>query len=46
VREAYRETPPELGAADNAISRALALHFRPLIVNGTPRQMEAVVALP
>lgn len=46
VREAYRETPPELGAADNAISRALALHFKPLIVNGTPRQMEAVVALP
>lgn len=44
VREAYRDGVTAL--QDGAAERALTLRFKPLIVDGAPRQMEATVAVP
>jgi hypothetical protein len=46
VREAYRDSADQLGQQDVAVARALSLKFKPLIVDGAPRQMEAPLALP
>jgi hypothetical protein len=46
VREAYRDNSDQLGLQDAAVARALTLKFKPLIVDGAPRQMEAQLALP
>jgi len=46
VREAYRDTTDQFGLQDAAVARALTLRFKPLIVNGAPRQMEAPILLP
>jgi hypothetical protein len=46
VREAYRERAVGGPAPDIAEARALTLRFKPLIVEGAPRQMEAVIGLP
>jgi hypothetical protein len=46
VREAYAEGAGGNGAQYGAVARALALRFKPLLVNGVPRQMEAEVVVP
>jgi hypothetical protein len=46
VREAYRERAIGSPAPDIAEARALGLRFKPLIVDGAPRQMEAVISVP
>jgi hypothetical protein len=46
VREAYWDGPGGNEAQQAAIARAKALRFKPLIVDGAPRQMEATIALP
>ena len=46
VREAYAESAGGNGAQDGAVARALALRFKPLVVNGAPRQMEAEIVVP
>ena len=46
VREAYAEGSGEGLAQDAALIRALALRFKPLIVGGVPRQMEAAISVP
>ncbi len=46
VREAYRSPSDHYGAEQAALVRAFTLHFKPLIVDGAPRQMEALVYLP
>ena len=46
VREAYRDSSDSFGLQDVALARALTLKFRPLIVNGVPRQMEAPLVMP
>jgi hypothetical protein len=46
VREAYRDNSDQFGLQDAAVARALTLKFKPLIVDGAPRQMEAPLALP
>ena len=46
VREAYRNSSDQFGLQDAAVSRALTLKFKPLIVDGAPRQMEAALAMP
>jgi hypothetical protein len=46
VREAYRDKIDQFGLTDAAVARALTLKFKPLIVNGVARQMEAPISLP
>ena len=46
VREAYRDPSDQYGLQSAALFRALTLHFKPLIVDGAPRQMEAPLFLP
>jgi hypothetical protein len=46
VREAYRDNADQFGLQDAALSHALTLQFKPLIVNGAPRQIEAPLLLP
>jgi hypothetical protein len=46
VREAYRNIADQFHQQDAAIFHALNLKFKPLIVNGTARQMEAPFAMP
>jgi hypothetical protein len=46
VREAYRDKNDQFGLQDAAVARALTLKFKPLIVDGAPRQMEAALAMP
>ena len=46
VREAYVENSSENGAQYGAVARALSLHFKPLTVDGAPRQMEATIVVP
>jgi hypothetical protein len=46
VREAYRDSTDQFGLQDAAVARALTLKFKPLIVDGAPRQMEAPLLLP
>jgi hypothetical protein len=46
VREAYVESSSGNGAQYGAVARALAMHFKPLVVDGAPRQMEATVVVP
>jgi hypothetical protein len=41
VREAYCESPGNLGLQDPAVVRALTLRFKPLLINGVPQQMQA-----
>lgn len=46
VREAYRSPSDHYGIEKAALVRALTLHFKPLIIDGAPRQMEALLYLP
>ena len=47
VREAYSDSAEHDRAQDDAtIARALALQFKPLLINGVPQQMETTLALP
>jgi hypothetical protein len=46
VREAYRDKSDQFGLQDAAVARALTLKFKPLIVDGAARQMEAPLAMP
>jgi hypothetical protein len=46
VREAYRDKSDQFGLQDAAVARALTLKFKPLIIDGAPRQMEAPLAMP
>ena len=49
VREAYPDNPSnadQFGLQKSEIARALTLKFKPLIVNGAPRQIEASLILP
>ena len=46
VREAYRDNADQFGLQNAALAHALLLQFKPLIVNGVPRQMEAPLVLP
>jgi hypothetical protein len=46
VREAYAEGAGGNGAQYSAVARALALRFKPLMVDGVPRQMEAELSVP
>jgi hypothetical protein len=46
VREAYPENADVYGEHHAAIARAMTLHFKPLMVNGVPQQMEAPLELP
>lgn len=46
VREAYRSPSDHYGFEKAALLRAFTLRFRPLIVNGAARQMEALLYLP
>jgi hypothetical protein len=50
VREAYRDNSNHMSmqssTSDPAAARALALKFRPYLVNGVPQQMESTIALP
>lgn len=46
VREAYADSTGGSGAQYGAVGRALALHFKPLVVDGAPRQMEATIVVP
>ena len=45
VREAYRDNSDHFGLQDAAVAHALTLRFKPLVVNGVPRQMEAPFAM-
>jgi hypothetical protein len=45
VREAYRNTTDQFGLTDGAVARAMKLKFKPLIVGGVARQMEAPILL-
>jgi hypothetical protein len=45
VREAYRNTIDQFGLTDAAVARAMKLKFKPLIVDGVARQMEAPILL-
>lgn len=46
VREAYRSTSDHYGVEKAALLRAFTLRFRPLIFDGAPHQMEALIYLP
>jgi hypothetical protein len=46
VREAYRNPTDHFNLQDAAVSRALMLKFKPLIVNGAPQQLEAPISIP
>ena len=46
VREAYAEDSGGNGAQYGAAARALSLRFKPLMVDGAPRQMEATIVVP
>jgi hypothetical protein len=46
VREAYRDSSDQFGLQDAAVDRALALRFKPLVIDGVPQQMEAPLVLP
>jgi len=46
VREAYRNTIDQFGLTDAEVARAMKLRFKPLVVNGVARQMEAPILLP
>ena len=46
VREAYPDNANQYGLQNSEIARALTLKFKPLIVNGTPHQIEASLTLP
>jgi len=46
VREAYRDSSDIYGMDDAAVARALTYRFKPLVVNGVARQMEAPITLP
>jgi hypothetical protein len=46
VREAYPDIEDVYGQHRAAISHALTLRFKPLLVNGAPQQMEAPLELP
>ena len=46
VREAYRNSADHYNLQDAAVSRALTLKFKPLLINGIPQQMEAPIAIP
>ena len=46
VREAYAEGAGGNGAQYGAVARAFALHFKPLVIDGAPRQMEAEIVVP
>ena len=46
VREAYPDSADIYGLQKAAVSMALTLKFKPLVVNGVPRQMEAPLMLP
>ena len=45
VREAYRNTIDQFGLTDAEVARAMKLKFKPLIVGGVARQMEAPILL-
>jgi hypothetical protein len=46
VREAYRSPTDHYNLQDKAVTRALTLKFKPLIVKGVPHQMEAPISMP
>jgi hypothetical protein len=46
VREAYRDRSDIYGLQNAAVARALTLKFKPLLIHGTPHQMEAPLAFP
>jgi len=46
VREAYPDTPGQPGQQDSTVARALTLKFKPLLIGGVPRQMEAPLTFP
>jgi hypothetical protein len=46
VREAYRSPSDHYGIEKAALFRAFTLRFKPLIIDGIPRQMEALLYLP
>jgi hypothetical protein len=46
VREAYRDNSDQFGLQDAAVASALTFRFKPLLVDGTPRQMEGPLVLP
>jgi hypothetical protein len=46
VREAYRDSADQSGRQDAVVARALMLRFKPLVVGGAARQMEAPLTFP
>jgi hypothetical protein len=46
VREAYPDNFDQASLQNSEIARALTLKFKPLLVNGAPRQIEASLILP
>jgi hypothetical protein len=46
VREAYRNSSDQFGLSDAEVARAMKLRFKPLMVHGVARQMEAPILLP
>ena len=46
VREAYRNSADHYNLQAAAVSRALTLRFKPLLINGIPQQMEAPITIP
>lgn len=46
VREAYAESTDGHAGQNAAVAHALTLRFKPLIVDGAPRQMEAEIVVP
>lgn len=46
VREAYRSTSDQYGVEKAALLRAFTLQFKPLIFDGAPHQMEALIYVP
>jgi hypothetical protein len=46
VREAYRDRSDIYGLQSAAVDRAMTLKFRPLVIHGTPQQMEAPLTVP
>jgi hypothetical protein len=46
VREAYRDNSDQSGRQNAAVALALTLRFKPLVIDGAPRQMEAPLTFP
>lgn len=46
VREAYAENSGGKGEQYAAVARAMALHLKPLVIDGAPRQMETTIVVP